>query len=360
MFSTFISDRASSSAKQTFRSIMESAKTRGAIVVKDHRSRGVTMEPCSDWLEDALKRCGMRVRRVTCPSLWASRRPIKEVVFCFCNLWAMSPNIRGFLRVKSGPWVALQTEHKGFRVYERPKCNYRWFLRHCNQVWDFGFDFCEGAASMFLPTMWHPLRLMPPSCPSKTLDVVLLGQENETRRYVRRALSQIKGIALRFTNNLTPRESMGLYRTARIGLMIPRQPGNFEFHRFSAYAVSYTHVVALASPKMDSGLRILLGPMVDFVPSREAMVKKVVELVRDRNGLDAKIRQGHTWFQSQRLPLLLKDVLDASLQHKEKHTSHESPSVVLETVLNDAKQTHKKRNGNIHKKMQRLMEKLSH
>jgi len=366
MISDFIFERAPPAAHERFRSIMVQAKARGAILVKDHRSKGVTMEPCSDWLADALSRCGIRVQRLTCPSLWASRKRIQEVVFCFCNLWAMSPKTRDFLRVKAGPWVALQTEHKGFRVYERPKCNYRWFLRQCDQVWDFGFDFCEGSSSIFLPTMWHPLCMMPSTPPRKTLDVVLLGQEDESRRYVRRALSRDKSLTVRFSNNLTPGASMGMYRAARIGLMIPRQAGNFEFHRFSAYAVSYTHIVALASPKMDSGLAKLLSPMVDFVDSCEAMVTHLMELLRDREALDAKIRAGHAWFASQGLPLLLKHLLEYSSKSGDDGATRDQNLVLFENAIKDAKAGKLARNlqspnqpgGKIKNKMMRLMDKL--
>jgi len=383
MLSDFIVERASPAALKRCQAILGKAKARGAILVKDHRSKGVTMEPCSDWLADALHRCGIRVRRLTCPALWASRRPVKEVVFCFCNVWAMSPMMREFQRVKGGPWVALQTEHKGFRVYERAKCNYRWFLRHCDQVWDFGFDFCEGTtASMFLPTMWHPLHAMPSVCPRKTLDVVLLGQEDGSRRYIRHALSKIKGLSMCFANNLTQAASMATYRAASIGLMVPRQAGNFEFHRFSAYAISYTHVVALTSPKMDAGLAALLSPMVDFVGSKEAMVKQVVHLLQDREGLEKKIRQGHQWFTAQRLPCLLEALLGAKAQPMgvqaqpmgAKPQPKSTPLGLLEKALEDAKhqtptpavcRTSKPQaiprrpNGKIKNKMMRLMEKLS-
>lgn len=330
----FILKRNTNGSKTKLLAILKWAKTHGAIIVRDHRSRGVSMEPCSAWLAVALHRLGVRVVRKSCLELWRSARPFTQVVFCFCNLWAMSPSQRHFPRVKAGPWVALQTEHKGFRVYERPQCHYRWFLKRCDQVWDFGFDFCEGSSSLFLPTMWHPLTMMPPSRPPKTKDVVFLGKEEGVRRKVRQALRNKKDIQLFYANNLPMNQSMGVYRTALIGLMIPRQAGNFEFHRFSAYAVSYTRVVALLSPKMDEGLAKLLAPMVDFVKTPEAMVERVKELLKDRKALEDSIDEGVKWFKDQRLNDLLKDLYEDLAK-----TTTESTLLMknLKTVLNKAK-----------------------
>jgi len=306
----FIVRRNSKGSLQRLCRILKVAKERGAVVITDSRHAGVTMAPCVAWLTSSLQAASIRVTHRSMAGLWDVRRRERRVVFVFCNLWAMWPNRSAFARVKAGPWVALQTEHKGFRVYERAKCHYRWFLHRCDQVWDFGFDFCPKSHSIFMPTMWHPLRMMPPKMPTKSKDVVFLGiceGRTSDRPRVIRALRS-NGCKIGFGNKLVLRDSLALYARSRIGLMMPRQPGNFEIHRFGAYAVSYTYIVAIAKGNLDKELAALLSPLVEFVKGPNAMVARVKALLQNKEELDEKILQGNRWFREEKMEDLVGQV----------------------------------------------------
>ena len=303
-------------ALKRFTHIINIAQKNGAIITTDKRTVGVTMTPCVEWLRTALTNLNIRVDTIHLTTLWSSTQMVRmnKPVFVFCNLWAMSPNKVAFQRIKKSPWVALQTEHKGHRVYERPKCHYRWFLRNCDQVWDFGFDFCEGSQSIFLPSMWYPMSMSIPSnmIHQKSKEVTFLGicDKGSDRDIILTELRKLLPGRTVFGNNLSIKESLNLFRISRTGIMIPRQSGNFEFHRFGAYAISCMRIVCLKTQNIHSAVQYMLSPMVDFVDTIDKLISNVIDITLNSSNNQIEIEKRYQWFRNQNIDHLLRDVFE--------------------------------------------------
>ncbi len=291
-----------------FCALLHIAKEKGAIVVEDTRGKGCTMRECVDWLAVNLEALGVRVERVPYKKVWG-RIACEKVVFWYGNLWAMVADRQRAKRRKTSPWVVLQTEHKGHRVYEKPKCHYKWFLLLCDQVWDFGFDFCKGSHSLYLPHMWT-LRPLMEAPPKKVYDVCLLGKESPDRKALIRQVKQSSTLNPFFGDNLTPKESQRVLSQSKVGLMVPRQEGNLEIHRFASLATFFMVILCPPLPPRlprTKDIEDLFGPAIDFVPLGE-MARRVEAYQKDQRVWLARCIEGLRWYESQGLRTLLFQV----------------------------------------------------
>lgn len=296
--------------------IMRHARTAGALVFADTRSKGCTMARCVAWLTANLKNAGVGTV-VTWPykSAFAGLRfhPTKAV-FWYGNLWAMVADpsrLAVFLKAKPRrPFVALQTEHKGHRVYEQARCHYKWFLRSVTQVWDFGFDFCSGTDSLWLPAMWVPQADVRPVSETALRPganaAVLLGKDSPGRLRVIGAC-RAAGLKVCFKNNLGPKASAAALDSGKVGLMIPRQAGNLEVHRLSSLLAGFGVVVS--APVKDAVAMRVFGHVVDFVPEADIAARVKAYADHPREWL-AKAVATRTWAEAQRWDFMLKDVTD--------------------------------------------------
>lgn len=295
-----------------FCTILHIAKERGAIVVEDTRGKGCTMRECVDWLAVNLEVLGIRVERVPYKKVWeriGRSLACEKVVFWYGNLWAMVADRQRAKRRKVLPWVVLQTEHKGHRVYEKPKCHYKWFLRLCDQVWDFGFDFCKGTHSLYLPHMWT-LRSPMEAPPTKAYDVCLLGKESPDRKSLIREVKRSPVLKPYFGDNLTPKESQKILSQSKVGLMIPRQEGNLEIHRFASLVNSFMVILCPPLPPRlprTKDIEELFGPAIDFVPLGE-MPRRIEAYQKDQRVWLARCIEGIRWYENQDLRTLLLQV----------------------------------------------------
>jgi len=180
----FIISNNSKTELERFARIVDIMKEKGVLLVVEN-ARFNIMEGCECWVRRNLGHLGIqkqKIQKCSIEGLW-NKGPISKVVIIFANLYAKRPRFGIIRRIKRSPWVAIQTEHKGFRVYQVVK-SYQAFLRTCDQVWDFGFDFCKGTHSLFLPSMFCDLsyRLPEQNRKTKRYDVVLLGKPSPKRQ----------------------------------------------------------------------------------------------------------------------------------------------------------------------------------
>lgn len=356
---TFVRTWNSPAQLTRFCAILHVAARRGALVVADTRARGCTMRECVAWLTENLRAAGVRVAQVPYKDVWPALRT-DRVVFWYGNLWAMVADRGRAERVKSSPWVALQTEHKGHRVYEQPKCHYRWFLRACDQVWDFGFDYCEGTRSLYLPHMWTlrrhtaalPTTALPTTTPSTTalaipsphghakpFDACLLGKDSPERSAVKQAIrAHPAGLKAYFADGLTPEASRRVLGQSAVGLMVPRQAGNLEIHRFATLVASGCVVVCPALPPgtpRAQELHALFAPAIDFVGeggarcvgmgNAEGIASRIAEYKADRRAWLLRCLEAERWYEAQGLGTLLRQVRDLCGDIVREHAGNPLP-----------------------------------
>lgn len=278
----FIVKNNSRTELERFVKIVDIMKQKGVLLVFE-KDRVNIMDGCQCWLRRNIRHLGIEKQKIqTCSidGLW-KKGPISKVVIIFANLYAKRPRFEIFRRIKRSPWVTIQTEHKGYRVYKVVK-SYQLFLRSCDQVWDFGFDYCRGSRSLFLPSMFCDLtfRLPEQSRKMKRYDVIFLGKTDPKRQAFLSGLIKSK-ISHYYRNSVPIKQSVQLLTTGRIGVSIPRQPGNFEFHRFGLLAISSMAVLSLDLPPQHAKVQKLMSDVVEFFPNVTEMIKRIRKLKDD-------------------------------------------------------------------------------
>lgn len=299
-----------------FVNLMNYAKKFGVVLVADCRKASVTMKPCNAFLKNMFTNAGIQV------SVHGSNRsPLtNKLVVIFANVWAL---YRNTWARRSGPIIALQSEHLGYRLGNMPY--YKQFLKSCNQVWDFGFRRFPGTNTLFFPHMFYSSnfwnRSIQTSC---TLDIAMAGKRDPKRATVFNAFKKRS-----FFNDLQPGDTIRRLRDAHVTPMIPRQNGNFEIHRFASLIAAGSCVVCVEPSPENRKLQELFSEAVIFVPFHN-MVPTIQQLLQNPERIAAQKQKALDWFLSQQVEHLLKEVYDglttvAKGEEKEEEEKTNSP-----------------------------------